>query len=652
MINSKLKKIIKKFQKTPVDKDWLEKSQEQMIEFMEINPVRKAEVGRLMIAEGIFPLKGINHNFKLLILKPMPIAIIALLISLATGSGVVAASQASLPTDALYPIKIATEQIQEAMTFNNTKKIDLAVKLAEKRLDEIKQLQKQGEISTVVMEKTLVNYEKHLAVAQSQLAEVSGDYTTAKAIAATVKYENSLEKQQEKLAALTNQASLGSQSSLVKAQQANIVNSNQALEKIKIKIQETENSQANAGAGTGVSSGQIEILSTTAMAKIPEYILDINEKTKNRINTAENKLAEIRKKIDNFSGQNKNKCGLIEKSAYLEKLETNYQKMQAALIEAQKLFDRKDYLTALNQINYVMTSAIDIDNLVGQWRGGCDNPSETPSSVKCTVNNDCKLIYSNCDCEVVSINDPKTFLDNNNEICKWNICHETNVTAVCRDNKCIRSDNQKEFLTCRAPTCVGAYQTGESDSKNCPIYKCPKNECQAVFSNCSCAYKCMKIIEGQGQTDYARACSLNEITNYQPSCGYRNGVCQDLIKTITCPDIAIDCSQGSTPTQNGNNENGCPIWSCKPTIPCPLPTPYSPDWCKDGKIYPGEIDSNGCHGAPRCVANEIDGSDGSSNSGGTKQIVEPNESNTSNSAQTSQGENSTFDSILKFLQIK
>lgn len=66
---------------------------------------------------------------------------------------------------------------------------------------------------------------------------------------------------------------------------------------------------------------------------------------------------------------------------------------------------------------------------------------ETPLSVKCIMDSDCKLIYNNCDCEAVPINDSRTFLESNqNEVCKWNICHGTNVTAVCRNNECVRND--------------------------------------------------------------------------------------------------------------------------------------------------------------------------------------------------------------------
>lgn len=64
---------------------------------------------------------------------------------------------------------------------------------------------------------------------------------------------------------------------------------------------------------------------------------------------------------------------------------------------------------------------------------------ESPSTFECVTDNDCKLIYSNCDCEAVLISDLRTSLESN-EICKWNICYGTNVTAICRNNRCVRSD--------------------------------------------------------------------------------------------------------------------------------------------------------------------------------------------------------------------
>src|SRR3989338_4833000 len=363
MMILKIKKIIRKFKKTPADETWLKSSREQMISFIKLNPVRKAYISRQIVPEGIF---------NKLILKPMPIAIIALVISLAAGGGVVTASQTSLPTDALYPVKIATEQIQEAITFNNAKKVDLSVKLAEKRLDEINLLQTKTEVSSTVIKKTIANYEKHLARAQSQLASVNGDTATQKVIAAALKYENSLEQQQEKLEVLASQSSVESQPSWAKAQKSAIAKSNLALEKIKVKIQETETSQNSVSSDSVAKNSKAEIISSTAMEKIPDYIPGIENKTKNRLNAAEKKLEEIYKKINNFAKQDENKCALINKEAYLEKLDRILEAMRASLAEAKKLFEQKDYLAALNQANFIMSSAVDADNLVGQWRGSCE----------------------------------------------------------------------------------------------------------------------------------------------------------------------------------------------------------------------------------------------------------------------------------------
>lgn len=74
---------------------------------------------------------------------------------------------------------------------------------------------------------------------------------------------------------------------------------------------------------------------------------------------------------------------------------------------------------------------------------------ETSPNLECVTDNDCKLIYSNCSCVSMPLddsslieNDPRVdFLEREKDkICKWNICHGTNVTAICKNNKCVRSD--------------------------------------------------------------------------------------------------------------------------------------------------------------------------------------------------------------------
>lgn len=435
MINSKIKKIIRQFGKTPVDKNWLKLSQKQMVNFIELNPVRKTAPVRQTMAEGFL--------YKL-ILKPMPIAIITLIVSLAAGSGIVTAAQTSLPTDALYPVKIAAEKFQEAMTFNGAEKINLSVKLADKRLDEVKQLQKQKNVPAAVIEKTLIKYEKHLTDAQSQFAVANSDGSASKVISSAIKYENSLEKQGEKLASLTDEIPAESKPSLIKAQKSIITNSNQALEDIKIKIQGIEAGRVKAG--TSVASDTSKVLSSTTIGKVSEYMPNIYEKTKNLIKTAENKLAEIRKKIDAFSAQNDNKCGLEEKQTYMEKLEADYKKMQSDFAEARKLFDQKNYLVALSRTNVLMASAIDTDNLVGQQRSRCGDNQILKPIFKPFIK------PAEGDDQIKPIDKPFAKPTNGgNQIIK---------PSICSIPKCSEGEE--------------AHLTTLFDSNKCPIYRCPK----------------------------------------------------------------------------------------------------------------------------------------------------------------------------------
>ena len=64
---------------------------------------------------------------------------------------------------------------------------------------------------------------------------------------------------------------------------------------------------------------------------------------------------------------------------------------------------------------------------------------ETNSSGQCNKDEDCKLIYSNCDCLAVPKTDSRDSLESI-EVCKHNLCRANNTTAVCQNNKCAKSE--------------------------------------------------------------------------------------------------------------------------------------------------------------------------------------------------------------------
>lgn len=179
---------IRKLKEISVNSDWLTNGQKNLQSFMAENPVRNFEPDRRSWQEGVF---------KKLILKPMPIAIIAIIASLITGSGIVTASQNSLPTDRLYPVKLIMEKVEEATTFNKIKKVELQTKLATNRLEEIKQLQLQGRATKIIVEDNLQKYQGSLTKAQVYLANINTDkeISLPKVIEVSKNLENEINSQ-------------------------------------------------------------------------------------------------------------------------------------------------------------------------------------------------------------------------------------------------------------------------------------------------------------------------------------------------------------------------------------------------------------------------------------------------------------------------
>jgi hypothetical protein len=104
-------------------------------------------------------------------LKTATIVLAIVMAISASGTGTAYASQDSLPGDALYPVKIATENIRRGFTFNDEAQIELELGFASKRLEEIEALSgiRPGEIPSAVK-----RYEENIASAIEK-AEKDGE---------------------------------------------------------------------------------------------------------------------------------------------------------------------------------------------------------------------------------------------------------------------------------------------------------------------------------------------------------------------------------------------------------------------------------------------------------------------------------------------
>ncbi len=79
---------------------------------------------------------------------------------------------------------------------------------------------------------------------------------------------------------------------------------------------------------------------------------------------------------------------------------------------------------------------------VGRTGPNCEFTACPATVTQCNTDSDCKLISNGCTCAAIPSSDPRTSLDSNGQVCIWNDCFgpKVPVTAVCRQNKCVRSD--------------------------------------------------------------------------------------------------------------------------------------------------------------------------------------------------------------------
>ncbi|MDH5781615.1 MAG: DUF5667 domain-containing protein [Dehalococcoidia bacterium] len=120
---------------------------------------------------------GVRQAWYAVWLKPVTIIIVAILTLSAVGVGTAYASQGSLPGDALYPVKLRTEQVQRMLTGNDVEGVKLELEFARTRLEEIGAIahERSGKIPIAV-----TGYQRNLdlAIARAEQAENGGISTS------------------------------------------------------------------------------------------------------------------------------------------------------------------------------------------------------------------------------------------------------------------------------------------------------------------------------------------------------------------------------------------------------------------------------------------------------------------------------------------
>lgn len=143
-----------------------------LIDFMNSHPVREGISSRLsfMDWDGIINIKVLTFR------KSM---ILGLIIALVMGGSVSYASESTLPGDTLYPIKVyVNENVREALAFSAQAKAQLAVDLANRRLEEAGKLAVKGDMNTQLEQTVNAHVEQQIKDAQEKVMELKAKDAT------------------------------------------------------------------------------------------------------------------------------------------------------------------------------------------------------------------------------------------------------------------------------------------------------------------------------------------------------------------------------------------------------------------------------------------------------------------------------------------
>lgn len=320
-----IKNVLKYFGELRVeDADWLPKSKEAMLQFVKSNPVRNSIPGRLGIQrEGILKLT----------FKPMPIVIGAMIVALLAGGGTAYASQTSLPGDTLYPVKLMTEDVQTAVARSPEKKVEMETKFANRRVEEIKNLQEKlknrnGEIKLEVVEKAMERAAKRLDKAEARISEMEEGKLKEKALEAASRLEEALQNHEQILSDLAGEVPDIAEEVLLRAQAKAALHAERALGTI---MRLEKNQEVGEKMKERIKEGAPKIKGA-------------EERAEGKLNALENKLEAAKNYLENLKEQGKDVSG------YEVKLGEAKNKLE----EAKQLLEEKKFLEAFQAAGQVM----------------------------------------------------------------------------------------------------------------------------------------------------------------------------------------------------------------------------------------------------------------------------------------------------------
>ena len=272
------------------------------------------------------------------------ISLTALIVIFSLGSGTIYSARAALPSDTLFPVKLFIEKVQELLARGNENKIDLALKLAEKRLEELESV-KNDNLAAEAIARSQNNLEKvEELIKRSADSQVNGDNNLKQMENALKK----LEKISERKIRLAEK---------FKNETPGLTKALNSLDLASIKIEEEAN--------------KIIIAIPNETASTTNRINIIQGQAKKAIERAKKKIGNIQIK-DNFEDNGKDEKpeknrnrSLKELEQLADKLENSAKKLEDAaenLNDSKKEFNERDFEKAVKKANEAFRKAVSAES--------------------------------------------------------------------------------------------------------------------------------------------------------------------------------------------------------------------------------------------------------------------------------------------------
>lgn len=329
MKESKLIKYLKFLKHLDPDQGWFLSDKKSLQKFVKENPV--------LAKQGSFASLFFLRNFRFVS------ALVALILILGLGGGVVLASQESLPGDILFPIKLFSGEVEKFLARGDFSKAEVSLKLSNKRLGEVVKL-----ISSDDPGENQEHINKNLERFKMELKETEGfllkldikNKKNKETLKFALKFEGSLARHQEILDEIEDLVPDRVKNIIQFAREASAKSEGVSFEiALKIENRSQDDDDEDNGDEDDDNDDDNNKLNQGG----------VERRVQGKITAASNKINEVERKI--------NKVEEKKGEEFTNQARTKLEETKSLLEEAQSDSENSDFLTAFRKAQEVIRLA-------------------------------------------------------------------------------------------------------------------------------------------------------------------------------------------------------------------------------------------------------------------------------------------------------